>query len=316
MTYAYDPDLVAFAEAAPDLLIEGVEAGRVTLNALQTKTNGGADFAGVIIADYVAPGPEGAPGVPVRVYRPAAQLRPVPGLIQIHGGGFVMGSLDGEQSRCLALCQNLGIVVVSVDYRLAPETTYPGPLEDCYAALQWATDQANNLNMDKSRLGVLGFSAGGCLAAALALLTRDRGGPTLCFQYLGIPITDDRLNTPSMQQFVDTPIWNRPTAEICWQHYLQPSYNHGADDVPAYAAPARALDLSGLPPAYVSTMEFDPLRDEGIHYALRLLQAGVSVELHNYPGTFHGSGMAVDAAVSQREGKEMMAALTRWLHIN
>jgi acetyl esterase/lipase len=119
-----------------------------------------------------------------------------------------------------------------------------------------------------------------------------------------------------MQQFVDTPIWNRPTAEICWQHYLQPSYNHGADDVPAYAAPARALDLSGLPPAYVSTMEFDPLRDEGIHYALRLLQAGVSVELHNYPGTFHGSGMAVDAAVSQREGKEMMAALTRWLHIN
>lgn len=316
MTYAYDPELLAFAESAPDLLVDGVEAGRITLNALQTQTNGAADLSGVIIEDHVAPGPEGAPGVPVRIYRPANQTRTVSALLQIHGGGFVMGSLDGEQSRCLALCNNLGIVVVSVDYRLAPETAYPGPLEDCYAALQWTVDQAKNLNIDKARLGVLGFSAGGCLAAALALLTRDRSGPMLCFQYLGMPITDDRLNSPSMQQFLDTPIWNRPTAELCWQHYLQPAYNLGADDVPAYAAPARAVDLSGLPRAYVSTMEFDPLRDEGIHYALRLLHAGVSVELHSYSGTFHGSGMAADAAVSQQEGREMMAVLIRGLHIS
>jgi acetyl esterase len=315
MTYAYDPELVAFAEAAPDLLLEGVEAGRNKLDALKSQA-ASDDLAGVIIGNHLAPGPEGAPEVPVRVYRPAIQSGTVPALLQIHGGGFVLGGLDGEQSRCLALCRSLGIVVVSVDYRLAPEAPYPAPLEDCYAALQWTAAEASALSIDNNRVGVLGFSAGGCLAAALALLTRDRGGPSLCFQYLGIPITDDRLNTPSMAQFVDTPLWNRPTAELSWQYYLQPGYTPGADDVPAYAAPARALDLSGLPPAYVSTMEFDPLRDEGLHYGMRLLQAGVPVELHNYPGTFHGSSIVADAAVSQRERREMMVALRRGLRID
>jgi acetyl esterase/lipase len=143
---------------------------------------------------------------------------------------------------------------------------------------------------------VYGQSAGGGLAAALSLLARDRGGPSLCFQYLGIPELDDRLETPSMQQFVDTPMWNRPNAVLSWRYYL----GHDADgEVSPYAAPARAADLSGLPPAYVSTMEFDPLRDEGILYALGLLQAGVTVDLHQYPGTFHGSAMVPTAAVSR-----------------
>jgi acetyl esterase len=154
-------------------------------------------------------------------------------------------------------------VVVSVEYRLAPEDPFPAGLEDCYAALVWLHESAAELGVDGDRIAVVGRSAGGGLAAALALVTRDRHGPALCFQCLAIPELDDRLDTPSMQAFVDTPLWNRPLAEASWRHYL----GDDRSDVSPYAAPARATDLSGLPPAYVSTMEFDPLRDEGIAYA-------------------------------------------------
>ena len=154
-------------------------------------------------------------------------------------------------------------------------------------------------------MAVLGASAGGGLAAATALLARDLGGPPLCFQMLHIPELDDRLETPSMRAFVDSPLWNRPLAVKSWQAYLGDL--SGSADVPAYAAPARATDLSGLPPAYISTAENDPLRDEGIIYALRLLQAGVSVELHQFPGTFHGS-----ALVTRRRCRSGPSARRRW----
>ena len=216
---------------------------------------------------------------------------------------------------CLALCRGLGVVVVSIDYRLAPETPYPGPLEDCYSALQWVSSNASMLNIDPARIAVFGVSAGGGLGAATALLSRDRGGPPICFQYLGIPELDDRLQTASMQRFVDTPMWNRPNAEISWDFYLGDQYQRGADNVPYHAAPARAKDLSGLPSAYISTMEFDPLRDEGVEYALKLMQACVATELHSFPGTFHGSSMFANTAISQRESTEMFAVLRRALHI-
>jgi acetyl esterase/lipase len=160
--------------------------------------------------------------------------------------------------------------------------------------------------VDEARIAVAGQSAGGGLAAATALLARDRGGPALCFQLLEIPELDDRLDTPSMRAFIDTPLWNRPNAEWSWRHYLGASH---AGEPSHYAAPARAKDLAGLPPAYVSTMEFDPLRDEGILYALRMLQSGVAVELHSYPGTFHGSGLLPTAQVSARGAREAIDAL-------
>jgi acetyl esterase/lipase len=200
----------------------------------------------------------------------------------------------------------VGAVVVSVDYRLAPEHPFPAGVEDCYAALAWLAAHAAELGVDPARIAVAGQSAGGGLAAATALLARDRGGPALCFQLLEIPELDDRLDTPSMRAFTDTPLWNRPNAVWSWKHYLGASH---AGEPSAYAAPARAKDLAGLPPAYVSTMEFDPLRDEGILYALRLLQAGVPVELHSYPGTFHGSALLPGAKVSQRGAREVMEAL-------
>jgi acetyl esterase len=164
------------------------------------------------------------------------------------------------------------------------------------------------------RLAVVGTSAEGGLAAATALFARDRGGPALCFQMLHIPELDDRLETPSMRTFVDSPLWNRPLAVLSWEAYL----GAGADpaDVSPYAAPARATDLSGLPPAYISTAENDPLRDEGILYGLGLLQAGVSVELHQFPGTFHGSALVASAAITQRAQSESLTALRRALRVD
>jgi acetyl esterase/lipase len=213
----------------------------------------------------------------------------------------------------VAVAQQLGAVLATVEYRLAPEHPFPAGIDDCYAALCWLHDNAGGLGVDVDRIAVGGQSAGGGLTAGTVLLARDRKGPPVCFQFLGIPELDHRLETTSMQTFVDTPMWSRPSAIRSWEMYL------GADhtgDVSPYASPAIATDLSGLPPTYVTTMEFDPLRDEGIIYALRMMEAGVSVELHSYPGTFHGSALVSGAAVSRRANEEMMGALRRGLKVD
>jgi acetyl esterase len=210
------------------------------------------------------------------------------------------------------LARELGIVVVAVDYRLAPETPFPGPLEDVYAGLVWTAEHADELGIDPGRIAIHGTSAGGGLCAALALLARDRKGPRIAFQFLAVPELDDRLTTASMTAFTDTPLWHRPNAVASWDHYLGAG-RAGTDDVSIYAAPARATDLAGLPPAYVSVMHFDPLRDEGIAYALDLLTAGVTVELHLFPGTFHASALIQDAAISQREQAEAIAVMRQAL---
>lgn len=318
MSYNYDPELAAMLEVLPDvsLDISDLAQARVGFAEMIDMLNVDIDSSGVAVTDRAIPGPEGAPQVPVRIYTPEGIAQAGPGLLYIHGGGFVIGDLESEHGMCITLCRDLGIVVVSVDYRLAPETPYPGALEDCYSTLQWIGDNAGELHIDATRLGIFGQSAGGGLSAATVLLSRDRQGPQLCFQYLGIPELDDRLETPSMQGFVDTPMWNRPNAELSWDFYLGDSYQRGAQDLPYHAAPARCTDLSGLPPAYISTMEFDPLRDEGVLYALKLMQAGVATELHSFPGTFHGSSLFTTAQVSQRESAEMMAVLRRGLQLD
>jgi acetyl esterase/lipase len=190
--------------------------------------------------------------------------------------------------------------VVSVDYRLAPEHPYPAGLDDCMRGLRYLAGLAGPL-------AVHGQSAGGGLGAATVLRARDEGGPAIAFQSLGIPELDDRLETPSMQAFTSTPLWARPQAIRSWEYYL------GGQPADGYAAPARNEDLSGLPPAHVTVMELDPLRDEGIAYAQRMLQAGVSVELHAYPGTFHGSALVTEAAVSKRQAADLVGALRRGL---
>lgn len=320
MTYNYDPELAAALEFLPEggLDLEDLAATRLGFMAMIEPMNADLDYGGVEMEDRSIPGPNGAPDVTVRVYAPTGLAGAVPGILHIHGGGFVIGNLESEKGTCLNLCRSLGVVVVSVDYRLAPETPFPGGLEDCYAALDWAAANAQDLHIDPARIAVLGMSAGGGLSAATALLAKERGGPAICFQYLGIPELDDRLQTTSMQTFDDTPMWNRPSAELSWDAYLGANHARGGNDIPTLAAPARAgvEDLAGLPPAYISTMEFDPLRDEGIEYALQLLRAGVQTELHSYPGTFHGSSMFMFAAVAQREANEQLTVLRRALSLD
>jgi len=311
-----DPELAAVLDMLPKMdLVDPVAARRAFEEILVAIR---IDIPGVEtldIEDRTVPGWEGDPDVPVRVYRPvgASATARVPGILMIHGGGFVIGSVEAEHAGAALTAIGTGAVVVSVDYRLAPEHPYPAGLHDCYVALRYLHAEADALGVDPERVALIGASAGGGLAAATALLARDRGGPAVCFQLLQIPELDDRLQTPSMQTFVDSPMWNRPLAVQSWQAYLGPLY--GSDDVPAYAAPARAEDLSGLPPAYISTAENDPLRDEGITYAQRLLQAGVSVELHQFPGTFHGSALVTAAAVSKRAQRESALVLRQALGV-
>jgi acetyl esterase/lipase len=309
-----DPELAALIDLLPKIdLVDPVAARRAfeeILVAMKVEIPGVETLQ---IDDRMVPGWEGDPDVSVRVYRPASAGTRVPGILMIHGGGFVIGSVEAEHAGAALTAIGTGAVVVSVDYRLAPEHPYPAGLHDCYAALTYLHAQADALGVDPARVALSGASAGGGLAAATALLARDRGGPPICFQMLQIPELDDRLETPSMRRFVDSPLWNRPLAVQSWQAYLGPLC--GTPDVPAYAAPSRATDLGGLPPAYISTAENDPLRDEGMAYASSLLQAGVSVELHQFPGTFHGSALITTAAVSRRAQQEVALVLRRALGV-
>ncbi|MGI5321420.1 alpha/beta hydrolase [Actinomadura nitritigenes] len=312
MTYAFDPELAPWISMIPEIALTDPVAMREADDRLLAARPRYEPPVPVDVRDVAVPGPAGAPEVPVRIFTPAGAGGRLPGLLYIHGGGFVLGSVDAFHDDALCIAAEVGAVVLSVEYRLAPEHPFPAGLEDCYAALTWTAANAADLGIDPGRLAVGGESAGGGLSAATALLARDRGGPALCFQLLGIPELDDRLDTPSMRAFADTPIWNRPNAELSWDYYLGEGVR-GTAGVSPYAAPARAEDLTGLPPAYVTTCEFDPLRDEGLAYALRLVQAGVGTEVHHYPGTFHGSGLIPDAAVSRRMAADRLGVLRRAL---
>jgi acetyl esterase/lipase len=310
MTYPFDPEIAAVVPLLPAIEANDPATLRAFLSDMIAQLPP-PDTTGLQIEDRQIPGGEGDHTVPVRIYRPE-QRSASAAVYSVHGGGFIAGNLETEHALNVRLARELGVVVVSVDYRLAPETPFPGPLEDVYAGLVWTADHAGELGIDAQRIAIQGTSAGGGLCAALALLARDRGGPHIAFQFLSVPELDDRLTSPSMSEFTDTPLWSRPQAVISWDCYLGPG-RVGSDDISIYAAPARATDLTGLPPAYVSVMHFDPLRDEGIAYALALLAAEVSVELHLFPGTFHGSALIQHAAISQREQAETTAVLRQAL---
>ncbi|MFI6992183.1 alpha/beta hydrolase [Nonomuraea wenchangensis] len=315
MSRAYDPDLLPYVETIPSVeLSEFIKRDAppfdpatmdpAVIEKMAKLLPQYTSERPVTVEDRVIPG-----DVRVRLYRPEGDT-PLPALIYLHGGGFVSGELDFFQVRNLRFADRIPAVVIAVDYSLAPEHPFPAALEDCMATLEWVHGAAGELGVDPGRIAAGGDSAGGNLSTALAMLTRDRGGPPLCFQLLDVPVTDDRLETPSMRDFVDTPMWNRGDAILSWRYYLP-----DADGpVSPYAAPARAEDLSGLPPAYVSVCEFDPLRDEGIAYAQRLVQAGVHTELHMYPGAFHGAAVIADTALTRRMNEDMIEALRRALH--
>jgi acetyl esterase len=234
-----------------------------------------------IVKDLEIPGPAGR--IPVRVYRPSERAE-LPVLVYLHGGGWAICSLETHDASCRELANAADCVVVSVDYRLAPEHRFPAAPEDCYAALTWTARNAPSLGADSRRLAIGGDSAGGNLSAVVALMARDREGPRLCHQLLVYPVTDHSFDTDSYRENADAPILTREIMQGFWGLYL----SRAEDGRHPYASPLRAEDLSGLPPAHVITAEYDPLRDEGEAYARRLSAAGVPVEQRRFDGMVHG----------------------------
>ena len=233
------------------------------------------------VEDRNIPGPDG--NVPVRIYTPKG-TGTFPVLVWYHGGGWVVGDLDTADGTARQLCVGAGCVVVSVDYRLAPETKFPGPAEDCYAATQWAADNAPAIGGDPARIAVGGDSAGGNLAAVVSLMARDRGGPALVHQLLVYPVTERNFTTNSYHANADGYGLSQDAMRWYWDHYLVSD----ADAQNPYAAPMQAKDLSGLPPALVITAEYDPLCDEGEAYAAKLREAGTHAQCTRYDGMTHG----------------------------
>jgi acetyl esterase/lipase len=311
----FDPELqpamTAMAQLqGPPFTLEMIPAIRRAPSAFPVPTledlrRGGA-FA---VTERLVPGPAGAPEVSLLIGRPTGAQAPVPCLYFIHGGGMMLGdNRSGGTAGAFAHAEALGAAVVSVEYRLAPETPHPGPVEDCYAGLTWTVEHADELGIDPQRLVVGGASAGGGLAAAVALLARDRGGPRISGQMLLCPMLDDRNDTPSSHQMTGLGIWDRGANDVGWTALLGDA--RGGPDVSPYAAPARAADLSGLPPAFIDVGSAETFRDEDVAYASRIWQAGGDAELHVWPGGFHGfTGMVPDAAIS----KAAVAAQLTWL---
>ncbi len=287
--------------------IPDIETRRATLyGMLEAMTKDLPPNENVTKEDRTLPGPGGDLGI--RIYRPVNATGTLPGLFFIHGGGMVLGNLDSDDGVPTMLCETLGAVIVSVDYRLAPEHPAPAAIDDCYAALQWMAANAGDLGYDPGRLAVYGGSAGGGLAIATALMVRDNGGPSISFLMPIYPMIDDTNTTPSSHEITDVGIWDRDGNIESWGWYLG---GHPAD---MYSAPARAEDLSGLPPTFIDVGEMDMFRDEDITFANRLMQAGVPTEFHVYPGAYHASEIfAPEAALSARIWATRIAALQRAL---
>lgn len=265
--------------------------------------------AGVIREEVLIPGE--SHDVRCLLYRPAAQASVTPGYLHVHGGGYIMGSVEGSDISNLQLCAKLGIVILSVDYRLAPEHPIPAPLDDCYAGLAWLHQNAGRLGVDPKRIGVGGESAGGGLAAALAIRARDAGEYAVCHQHLTYPMLDNRTGTAEQpgDPLVGEFVWTRSRNRFGWESYL--------GDAPASApqVPARVSDCAGLPATWMFTAALDLFRDENLDYARRLLAAGVAVEVLLYPGACHGFQLLPGTRLTARFTQDHRAALARGLGV-
>jgi acetyl esterase/lipase len=284
----FDPELVPALEQAyrqapitltPANLAECRQAELEGTPGLEFLAQGGAE-----IQERLVPGPDGAPDVSLLIIRPPGR-GVLPGLFHTHGGGMVMGNNRTGLETMIGWVTGPGLVIVSVEYRLAPEHPFPAGVEDCYAGLAWTAAHAAELGIDPRRLVIGGASAGGGLAAACSLMARDRGGPALAGQMLIYPMLDDRAATGSSQELDGEGIWDSASNQAAWAMLL--GDRRGRDGVSSYAAPARAADLSGLPPAYLELGSVETLRDEDLDYARRIWAAGGEAELHVWPGGFH-----------------------------
>lgn len=298
-----DPALAHLAAARTNLDPELLPAVRDSLNQRRRAGVSSIDASGVQIEDAVVPSDE---PIGVRIYRGGPS--PAPAVVYLHSGAFVLGNLDTDHRQCVELARRAECTVVSVDYRLAPEHPFPAALDDAVDALNWVVAGAESLGIDTDRIAVAGNSAGGSLAALLAQLAVDGVVPPVVFALLHQPVLDDRP-MPSKEEFDTTPGFDGPATELMWQHYMHDTRPSGA------SVPGRREDLAGSPRTFVSCSELDPLRDEAVDYAVRLLMAGVAADLHVFAGTCHGfDSLAPEWETSERLFELQGAALRAALH--
>lgn len=305
-----DPELKPFLKTLPQMALSNGTLLQARAGLKATLAQAPAPSTQTAVESHDVPGPGPAPPVRVVSYRPDGISAALPGLLHFHGGGFVLGMPEMMDVANRRLASELGCMVFSVDYRLAPETRFPGQLEDGYVALLWLHANAGPLGVDAARIGVKGESAGGGLAASLALLARDRSGPPLLFQHLIFPMLDDRTcmasdPNPFTGEFAWTAVQNR----FGWTSLLDEE--PGSPNVSAYAAVARADDLTGLPPAFIGVGSLDLFLEEDLAYARNLSRAGVPVKLHVYPGAFHRFYEAPEARVAQAAQRDSRDAPRR-----
>ncbi|WP_176593348.1 alpha/beta hydrolase [Sphingobium sp. EM0848] len=305
-----DPELLPLVERMPTrpFAVETLAEDRETMRALWAAYVRPTDD-GVKRTERFIPGPDGA--LRVVIFEPEVRAGVTPAMLFIHGGGFVGGTADNGEPFNRRIVAELGIVIVSVDYRLAPETRYPGAIEDCYAALLWMVREAGTLGIDPRRIAVEGVSAGGALAAALALMVRDRGEVSLAFQSLIYPMLDDRSAKAAPDGVTGKIGWFWESNAFGWTSLLGADVV-GGSDVSPYASPARATDLAGLPPTYIGAAALDMLVFQNLDYAKRLIAVGVSTQVEVYPGAFHGFDVGT-STIAENFKKSRLAALKRGL---
>ena len=305
-----DPELLPALEILP-----GFEFSAETLPAIRDGLSGLVKALAeplIVPVEKVIDGPEGP--VVVFWYDPSPGARDRPALLHIHGGGMVIGSARQMAHAASALAASIGVPVASVEYRLAPETAFPGPQEDCYAALLWLASGAAGLGVDPQRIAVTGESAGGGLAAAVAQMARDRGGPNLVAQILSYPMLDHRVGgkaDPWCNRHTGEFVWTRDSNQFGWESLRG---NYGIEDArKGWFSPSLAGNLAGLPPAWIGVGSLDLFFDENLDYARRLVDAGVPVELHVYPGAFHGFNILEDANVVKYFARDLLNGAVRLL---
>lgn len=307
-----DPELKELAPLFANFInLDDIPATRVSLAAMLAMGAAQAPvFDDVAVDDAHAPGLKRAPDVLVRVYRPKQAKGALPAVYYIHGGGMVLGSIADNDVYCKTLVRELNCVVAAVEYRLAPEHPYPAPMDDCYAGLKWLAANAAKLKVDPKRIAIAGHSAGGGLAAGLALQARDRKEVAIAYQVLVYPMIDDTNVKSAKAAKNDFYVWSRANNLAGWKAYLAKKF--GQASVPVYAAPARAKKVTGLPPAFICTGDMDLFLQEDLDYARKLSAAGVPLDLHVYPGAFHGfDSLAPTSAVAQRANADIVRALRR-----
>ena len=262
----------------------------------------------VEITEHIAPGPAGE--IKVRVYSPKNVAAPRPALIYIHGGGMILGSIDGEQGNAQMMCDQLGMTIASVDYRKAPEDPHPAATLDCFAAAKWVFANATSLGIDVNKIGIYGGSAGGGLTISVALKARDEGGPNFKFMVPIYPMIDHRNESHSSKLITDVGIWDRAGSIEAWSWYL------GGQKPDQHSSPAIATNLKGLPPAYIDVGEMDMFCDEDLDFVKRLGEADVRVEFHLWPGVYHGAEIfAPDAPISKNIVATRLAGIKRLLEL-